>query len=573
MDVPIANATGFADWACDSRRSREERFAAEMLIEKTIGLWRRKQGVKYESNYEADRLRQKDRSLNPAYEPQFSRADAGRVEEILNEVKDLDLYNWDDRPVRDLSVIRFCPALEKLTTYRCEIRDWTPLLAVPRLRDLRVHDRLAKDFRPVAQLTELQVLDLSIDAPWPDLTGFERLSRLREFDFGGNVLALQAIPRLPALREAKFHQGYRFNVPLRSVGHLPEMPELRRLHLENTSALDGIERFPLLLNLEVYGYFEDLAPLAALKQLTHVTISGGDYATLAPLARLPELRRLVIRREEPQDCTPLAEAPRLHEIQVEMCPVATAELATLNAMFPPWDEEFAVTPPRPLEPLRLLVRDKYEDRDDAGRGEPRDWGEDKEMTKSEERWFTRETNRRLTALLGKGWGRCASTHVTITRPEDIDRLPEIAQCLRQLLATARDSWSYMFIVDSLARFERGMEEIQRDDDEFDAENERQEWEDRRRRERERREYLEREYRYRLQQEQGLPTRPEDFAPPPKAEPESDDTVVAGDIEPETAEFDTGVELSLYSTLTETACYIHSRDLGLAEMLLNLKAEV
>ncbi|MEK7675297.1 MAG: hypothetical protein AAB676_05620 [Verrucomicrobiota bacterium] len=569
----------FAAWALHPRRSREERFGAELLIENTLDNWRRKHGLEVHCNWEEIRLRKKERSLNPAYEPQISLQDAERVEEVLGDVKSLDFRQWYDRPLRDLSVIQFCPALEKLDVWDSEIRDWSALLALPELRELHVAEKVGHDFRVIAQLAQLKVLYLRALVPWPDLTGFERLTALSEFEFCGNILALGVIPRLTGLRAAKFHQWVGSGVPLRRVSDLPEMPELRRLYLENTWRLDGIERSPWLLNLEVYGYFDDLSPLAALRHLTHVTVSGGEYKTLQPLAELPELRRAVIRREEPQDCTPLAEAPHLHEIAVELCPVQTAELATLNAMLVPWSEEFAVEPLRPLPPLCLVIRDHEAHAPDPP-AQARDWGEDLEMAASESRWFARQVNGRLTALLGRGWGKVSeyhnsypgSEHVEITRREDIDRLREIVECLRQLLASARYKWCFWLCVDSLAPYERDLEEIARDTDEFDAERERADWEYRRQQDRERREYLEREYRYRLRQEQGLPTRPEDFAPPPPPADGQEETVAAGSAVPEPPEYDLGTELSLHARLTETTCSINERDRGLAELLLEIKAE-
>lgn len=576
-------STSFTAWISDPRRTIEERFGGELLIENTLGAWRHKHGVQFQTNYEADRLRRKERALNPAHEPVCPPEDAARVEEVLGEIKKLEFGTWgDDRPLRDLSVLQFCPRLEELSLRHSAIRDWTPLAVVPDLRALHIMDQAGRDFRPVAQLTKLETLHLTPRAPWPDLTGFERLVALREFDFCGNVLALTVIPRLPALRAAKFHQWVGFNVPLRRVSDLPAMPELRRFFLENTCQLDGIERSPQLLSLEVFGYFDDLAPLTALPRLTHLFLSGGDYEVLAPLARLPELRRVVLRREEPLDCTPLADAPRLHEIAIELCPVPLAEAAAINSLLAPWSEEFAVEPPRPLGPLRLTVQEYKEHREDPA-AQARDGSENKAMAASEAQWFAREVNRRLNRLLGKGWGKVndrfsdypspGREHVRITRRQDIDRLREIAEALRELIASTRYPWSLFLVVDSLAEYERDLEEITGEDkeDEFDAESEREEWEDRRRRERERREFLEREYRFRLQKEQGMATRPQDFAPPPPGE-ETEEAVAAGFGEREQPEYDLGTELSLYSTLTETACYIREEDRGLAELLLETKAQ-
>jgi len=118
----------FSDWACDPRRTLEERYGAELLIEWLASTWKKKHDIKEETNYEADRLRKKERQLNPAHEPNYSRKDAERTEEVLPEMKQYTVSWNDDRPLRDLSVLRFCPPLESIELRNTEIRDWSPLL-------------------------------------------------------------------------------------------------------------------------------------------------------------------------------------------------------------------------------------------------------------------------------------------------------------------------------------------------------------------------------------------------------------------------------------------------------------
>jgi hypothetical protein len=577
-----ASPDSFADWACDSRRSLEERYGAELLIEAVDGLWKQKHGIKQQVNYEAERLRRKARALDPAYQPDYTREDAMRAEEVLPEMKQLRLWSGDDRPLRDLSFLRFCPPLETLDTpYFFEIRDWSPLRFQPALTSLYLRDRVVRDLRILGSLAKLETLHLFLGAPWPDLTGLEKLENLHTLNFYGNILALRDIPKLPRLRDLEIHHGGGYNIPLRNLGDLPEMPELRRLYLENTAELDGIGRCKKLLNLHVFGYFTDLAPLAELTELTHLTISGGDYPTLAPLATLPQLRRLTVCHEVPPDFLPLADAPRLHEAVMEISHIVPAELPALNAMFAPWSEEFALPQPRPLAPLKLVLRQNgLPDIANDGDAAPRDWGDDQEMGKSEARWFVRETNRRLNRLLGEGWGELTEhalnpghDMLTITRPEDIDRLPEIVQCLRELIAAARHPWQLMFIVDSLARFERDIGEIYRDDgEEFDAERQREEWEYQQRQKREHREFLERKYRHQVQQELGTPALPENSTPENQSR-EADADTLESTIGSAAPEYDLGTRLYFFSTLTEKAVYLyHEDEVGLAKMLLNIQTE-
>jgi hypothetical protein len=596
-DIPLTNfpfrrklprmtaaSESFAAWACDPRRTLEERFGAELLIEQTLGLWRNKHGIKVETNYEAERLRLKERGLDPAHQPAYSRADAEHAEEVLPELKKFSDGGFDDRPLRDFSILCFCPPLECLELHHSEIRDWSPLLCQSSLATLNVWgDRVARDLRVIGKLTRLQSLHLHVNLPWPDLRGLENLTELRDFHFNGNVLSFRDVPQLPQVRHFDIGHLGSFDIPLRTVNDLPAMPELRRLKLDNTAELDGIERYTKLLNLEVYGYFTDLTPLAALKELTHLTISGGYYETLAPLSRLPNLRRLTVRLEVPPDFTPMADAPRLHEIVMEISHIVPPELASLNALFPPWSDDFALPQPRPLAPLKLLHRDlkkgdpKTEETSTAA---SRDWGDDDEMGKSEARWFVREANRRLRRLLGDGCCkfdehglRTGYEMITIGRPEDIDRVPEIARCLRELFAAARHPWEVMLIVDSLERYERDMDEIYKDDDEeFDAEKEREEWEYRQECQRERRKFLERKYHVRLQQELGNPVVP--LPPDPADQPgdEEDADTLQTTAEETPSEYELGTRLHLYSTLTEKAAYFnHESDRSLAEMLFGLKA--
>ena len=576
MSTASAN---FAAWACDPKRSLEERYGAEILIEHTLGLWRNKYGIKHDTNYEAERLRKKARSLDPAYEPAYTAEAAGRVEEVLADLKEFNAEFYNDRPLRELSFLRFCSPLQSIRIMKSEIPDWSPLLLHAGVTKLEIWDEVARDLRVISHCVDVETLQLTFGQPWPDLSGLEKLVHMREFHFSGNILALQGVPVLPLVREADIQHSRGYNVPLRRVADLPAMPELRRLKLINTADLAGIERYARLLNVEIYGYFEDLAPLAALKQLTHLLVSGDEYSSLVPLAQLPELRRIVVRTELPPDLTPLAEAPKLHEIAVDATPIVPPELASLNAMFTPWSDEFAVPVPRPLTPLKLHANGcNFAAPTDTGTL-PRDWGDDKQMDSSEGRWFAREINRRLNALLGKGWGKVpddgnmssGSDHVTVMRMEDIDRLPEIAQCLRELLAICRHPAYCYLIVDNLRRFERDMEDIY-EDEEFNADREREEWEYEQQQKRERREFLERKYHLRLQQELGTPGAPLPVKPPPEGDAPEEGDPLAATADTAPPEYDLGTDLSIYATLTERAAHVHDSDRALAEMLFGIKAE-
>jgi hypothetical protein len=574
----------FLTWAVDSSRTVEELFGIELLVEQCEPHWNHKHGVQTDFNWEAIRLARKNRQLDPRYKSKLTRTRLEHTAEVLDQLTSFSTNVTDDRPLRDISFVRYCGNLTAVHLYTCEISDWSALADLPALDTLYISDATARDLRPVGALTRLKKLTLRISTPWPLLAGMENLSRLTEFLYYGNVLAVSAIPALPAVCVAGFHHGSGFDVPLRSVSDLPAMPELRFLHLENTDLLDGIDRFPHLLNLEIYGFLPDLAPLAANVALTHLHLSGVQYTDLSPLTTLRNLCRITLGNEFPPDLTPLAELRRLHQIIVKSEAIVPPELDSLNALCAPWEEEFCCDPPRKLAPLRLVVIDKRKDYDakaDSG-GSPRVWGEDKEMAISEANWFIRQLNRRLTRILGKGWGgerestSAIHTHghlfVNIRRQRDLEHLPAVCRSLRQLIASCLHPWHLDVMAEPLAEYERDLDEIQDDDDDdeetFDAEREREEWEYRHQRQLERREYLKRRYHQRIGEELGVePVAP---APTPAAAKSSEEALAQGD---DTGpEYDLGTDLSLYFTLTEKAAVIYERDRGLAEMFLEMKAE-
>jgi hypothetical protein len=576
----------FSEWALASERTLEERYGALFLIEQITGLPIPKND-NWSIYYEAQRQYRRERELNPAYEPEYSAETARMVEERLPTLKKINSSSGDDRILRDLSWMRFCPAVDDLNLPNTEVNDWSPIAHLQQLKVLWVKEQTGWNFAPLGSLENLETLRLYLHAPWPDLSEFGRLRSLKALYFHGNPLALQGSGELPAVRHAEIDHWLSFKVPLRSLHDLPAMPELRKLHLINTWRLDGIERSPHLVNAEIYGYFEDLAPLQALQELTHLVLSGGEYETLEPLTSLPKLHYLLVRNEQPKDYSPLAEMPSLHEVEVESCPASKLEVASFNAGLPPWSDLFALPEPRPVPPLRLLLGRKGSDGDEEEEEnsgpEKRDYGENEKMSTSEARWFAREVNRRLNGLLGRGWGKCdvkyashpGDQHLDLFRMEDIDQLPKIVQSLRSLLCEARHPWVCRLMVDTMHRYERDMDEIEADDEEekekeFDAERERADWEYHQQRARERREFLERQHRLRLQKELGAPIRPEDFAPPKNEEEE--ETATAGGVEDQPSEYDLGTELRIYLTITERACHVAKHSRALAEMLLEVKAE-
>jgi len=577
-----SNADRFREWALAPERTLEERCTVERLVENTRRTWRKAHGLSVAEDIGKLMERGRARKLNPAYEPVVAREDIERAADVLEEVPALGFDSTNDRPLRDVNALRFCLALKQLSISSAQVRDWAPLAALEQLEKLSITDRLAEDFRVIAQLTGLKELSLTVECPWPRVEGLEKLEQLEKFSFHGNLLVLEPIPRLAAVREANL--GARFGLggtPIRDLHRLPEMPELRALQLFSTYQLAGIERYPLLRNLEVAGWLDHLTPLTALGQLTFLTLSGGHYESLAPLTALKELRQLEVRREEPQDYAPLVELPHLHSIETDRAALADVELDGLRAMLPPWSEEFALLEPRPLPALRLTTTSKLElnldVNDGSFPGEPRDYSEDPKLARAEAVWFAQEVNARLNELIGPDWGECPAglmsrggmEMVYLTRFEDLQRIGEVVQTLRELIAAAKHPWTIFLSARSEpTEFDRAMEEDEEEaaSEEWNAEREREEWEDFQRQRAEHLAFLERAHRYKISKELGTPIDPKDFAAP---EEKSGEPAESAFLDPE--DEDAHV-LTVSCMLTLDEMRVREDEKDTAEFLLGMKAE-
>ncbi len=585
----MATNEEFIAWALGPERTLEEAYGAERIVELGDRQWSIANGQPHPS-YEQRAKFAKKRRQNPAHRAKLDPAIVARAAEKLSTMTDFSIDSHDDRPLRDLSGLRFFPHLKGLTLYGHEYADISVLRALPKLESLHLNSDELEDLTPIASLSALKNLHLLLRAPWPVLIGFEALTKLETFHYYGNLLPLEDIPRLGQVRDAKFDSGAFCSLPLRNATRLPEMPWLEVLELDGLHRLDGIIRWPRLRNLIVDGPYKDLRPLSGLRGLTHLTLKGEFTRDLSPLAQLPDLRRLTVVSSHPQDYSVLAETPRLHEVIAQGCKINKMELSTLHAVLAPWEDEFAIAEPRPRNRARFTVRDYKElpknPRESLG-PESR-WDDDKQMAASECDWFKTRLTSALSSLLGrKGWGR-VSAHgngygwISLTTLEAAEQLAVVVETTRQLLCTTRLPWHVHLNV-SLDdpddwcddEEEEGTEEqaVQRElEDHRDYEQRRKEEEER----------LEREHRMRLLQQEGKTVSPDEFASPDdtktiaasQAENEADDD----DADEEESGADDKKEKSLAERLwmnaiiAEEGIIADTRNRQAAEHLMGRKAE-
>ena len=480
----------------------------------------------------------------------------------------------------DISGLRFFSHIRHLNLGGNALCDASALRGWTMLESLSIRDDALEDLTPLAALTKLRSLHLSIRSPWPNLKGLEALEELAFFQWRGNLLSLEDIPRLGKVCQARFEMGPCGNIPVPSVNCLPEMPWLEAFEIDPLFRLDDITRWPRLRNLTVGGPFKDLRPLSGLRALTHLVLRGDVTRDLSPLARLPELRRLEVRSRHPHDYSVLAEAPSLHEVRAEGCKINTMELATLLAVLAPWEDEFLAAQARPRGHARFVVCHQKElpAHPRKALGPEARWNDDPEMTASEGRWFTRRLQSALDGLFGKqGWGRllpgsAGSATLCISRLEAAEQLPVVVETARELLCATQFPWVVQF---SVALNETN-EDVEDPGDESDDEEraihrvvqDRKEFLER---QKEQESYLEREHRLRLLQQEGKPVNPEDFAPPeePKGHRAPEEAV-----EPAEAEHETTVaqQLRTHGVITEEGLFIDERGRQAAEHLMGRQAE-
>ncbi|MBI2924998.1 MAG: hypothetical protein HYY24_04745 [Verrucomicrobia bacterium] len=590
----------FVRWALDDARALEERMTVELLVEEAVWQWHVRHQTGHFEPSERRHERQRQRYLNPAYEPRYSEADLRRAAEVLAEMRSWSKTTYyRERPLRDVQALRFLTALEDVKLGGSEIADLTPLTALPRLRVLHFASTTCEDFRPLARCLHLRELSLSMGVHWPEVAGLEQLTQLENLSLAGNLLVFERGLVWPRVRRGGLNC-----VPLaaRSVCDLPQLPVCEFLALAGVERLDGVECFPRLRNLTLTGRVRDFAPLTALQELTWFTCNAAEPLDVAPLARLPKLlfaafitqHNFGIDHAPPRDFSPLTDAPQLRELRVTGCPPVDTEVAALNSAFAPWDDLFLAPAPRPLPPLRIVVAPVKEHprRPDINRSPSEPELIDVGVRECEARWTGRFVTRAITRQLGTSdWGTMntystsRSICLTIESFAVVEKLSEILEATRGALARLRHGYEAGFMIALKApKPEPTPAQVQLEK-QFQEEQDEAEFE---RNQREYQEYLERRRRYDLKKEDGQPIKQEEFAapaptplPPPPWERDDDEEdsndVDAGDVlvkkkpdaPPSWLDDDHPLadNYRLIGHLTRTEAWFYSRDQSLVAYLM------
>ena len=267
--------------------------------------------------------------------------------------------------------------------------------------------------------------------------------------------------------------------------------------------------------------------------MTCLTYNGAEPLDIKPLTRLPKLFCATFTSQHtygldtapPRDYMPLTDAPQLRELHVTGCPPVEAEVATLNAVLPPWDDLLLAEQPRPVPARpRLVVAPHLKHPRCADVAlQPEDNGlPDAGLRACEGRWVARFIGRAITTKLDghADWGHVDANGtnrafmVWIESFGVVEKLPLILDGAREAIARLRHEYYGQFMICLKAPeieptpAQRELEaKFRAQCDEWEHENH----------QREQRERLERIYRYELKKQSGQKVDPNEFSAPAPGE--------------------------------------------------------
>lgn len=339
----------FSEYALSSNLKPDEVYTVELLIDHVRSQFDDKYWDNFSERDDARRRRN--------YKPHFATEHVQPAADRLQSLSWLSFQRLSnaERPIRDLSALKFLPNLTGLVLTNNQITDLSPLAHCTELKRLHLGDNPLQDLSPLAQCKSLEELTLG-NCPVSDLSALEELPVLYELSISVDQIAVfKQLKRLPHLRKLEFDLG-----TFDSFEGFPEMPELRVIRGAHVNQLDGLEKFPRLQNLvNVSGQFDSLEPIRNLRELTHANFHNCSVDSLQPLAALAALRVLRIGTTASDvDLSPLEMLPLIHEVNIVCGGSEPAGLSKLRGSLSSWDNEFRGGMPRHKPSLELEVVDK-----------------------------------------------------------------------------------------------------------------------------------------------------------------------------------------------------------------------
>ena len=227
----------FIRWALDDARTVEERYTTELVVEQGVSWWNSRHKIYHSLSLDQMMERDRQRHLNPAYDPRYTEADVCKAAEAWPDIKDWHgtSSGYNKRPVRDFKVFGFFTQLETFAQLGSEVTDMSVFATLPHLRVLKIGSERCVDWRPLVECAALRELVLIFHqswwhghSHWPDVTGLERLAQLEKLSLTGNLLAFAPGVSWPNVRVATLKCE---PLAARDVHRLPQLPACEILTL------------------------------------------------------------------------------------------------------------------------------------------------------------------------------------------------------------------------------------------------------------------------------------------------------------------------------------------------------
>jgi hypothetical protein len=428
----------FEAYASSTELSEDEAYTVELLIDRVRD--------KLESFDVESFMARSEARQEPNYKPRIQRDLAGHAAPELQKLSWLSLQKIGrERPVRNLTALRYLPSLEGLVLIGNGLTDITPVATCSKLRRLSLGGNKIEDLTSIVACAELEELEVQ-DNPIKDFSALKGLPKLKHLSIAASqVPALKSVGSLNALVRLDIQDSGTI-----SLSDLPAMPELRVLRGAHCDSLAGIERFQRLENIiNLFSQIESLKPLARLEHLTHANILSSNVKDLTSLAELPMLRELALNTDATDvDLAPLRSLQHLRNVSVRCRNVPHPSLEALRSSISSWDVEFLskesrYTPSLHVEVVDQEVFDHFDTKERYGL-QPTDTNE--QMLSSERSWLDTKLEEAFSPNLELDvdysipfqWGGARSLTVVLNSDNAVESLPQVISKIQHVLCQTRN---------------------------------------------------------------------------------------------------------------------------------------
>ncbi|MEW4566153.1 leucine-rich repeat domain-containing protein [Bremerella sp. JC770] len=373
----------------------------------------------------------------------------GRAFPWISQMKRLNLSRSSPK-LQSLEPIRHLPNLKSLNVSNNAIQDLSPLSSLNNLKVLDVSGNPLQSLESLANLRALTELAID-DVPVRDLSPIEQLSNLEELTLGISIIdtfcKCQQLPSLKYLNiQAMFGSG-----SVESFRQFPSMPKLLEIVGLNVDSLEGLERFPSIVNLtNIEGDFDDLTPLADLPYLTHFNALRCRCSGPEVLTRLSSLRDISIASDQITNVDALVELSRVCEVCINGSYVSDSQYPANESIGESWDKEFLGMQPisTPRLELRIVTQNEFERFDGNESYGIEDWDGNRRMISSEVDWLDNKIGIGLSDFLDNGEDYylptqvkyARSTTVVLYSEKAVTVLERVVHEIQRVLCGAKNPW-------------------------------------------------------------------------------------------------------------------------------------